>query len=278
MEATIDVSRANQAMDSLREAMIGAGEDAKNLVRDETRRLAKMIAAFTPPIKGGAGSPQKVGEAAVERELKNLISEATPGLIEEISSRYGVHDIHTAYVTEKDGTHLNLKWGAIDATGAAIELYHKQNRGPDGKVKREKRPRKDVWSARVVVPFGTRGPYIDKIKARVGRWKATWALIGAKLGDKYPNWISRHFDSISGIATADIDGLNNGEKPFAVFGSAAPGNNRIRQRVQSAVSARARAMARRTKLILSGYSQDISRGMKAQARAKDYSESEEAVE
>src|SRR3954466_11796173 len=112
--AEVDSSRAVGALESLSDAL---GVDASVLVRDETRRLCRTITNFVPPLKSRHGSPQATGQHAVERELKNLFSEASPHLIDEIGSKYGIRDISTAYVTEKTGTHLNLEWGAIDPTG-----------------------------------------------------------------------------------------------------------------------------------------------------------------
>ena len=259
-------------MNSLHDALLGAGQDASTLVQDEVKRLARMIVSFVPPLRS-SGNPRQVGEQAVERDIKNLVSEATPNLIDEVGSRYGVRDIQTAWLTEKDGKQLNLKWDHLDPTGDRLEEYHRSYQDRNGRIPKVK-PTSGVWSARVVAPVGTRQPLIDKNQKHVGHWKATWAKGGAALGDKYPTWINRHFNSPMAQVKIHLEG----ESPFVTFGSSAGGNDRIQSRIQGAVNARAKAMARRVKLILSGYSKDLSQKMKAQAKAKNWSEPLEAIE
>lgn len=261
--AQVDTTKAVAALESLSDALVGAGQDASNLVRDETRRLCKTITNFTPPLKG-SGNAKQTGEHAIEREFKSLFSEATPLLIDEVGSKFGVHDIRTAFVTEQNGTRLNLRWDNLDPTGNRMEDYHEKYQ-KNGKVPLVKNVNNTVWAARVVVPVGSRDPFIKKIQQRVGRWKASFALAGAKLGDKYPSWISRHFGSLSDISVADISGLSNKENPVVLFGSRAPGNNKIRASIQAAVNARARAMVKRVKLILSGYAKDVANGIRPRA-------------
>lgn len=267
--AKIETDRLILGLDSLRDAMVGQGMDASHLVEDETRRLARMIVAFIPPIAKGR-SAREVGEGAVERDIKNLISEAKPELIDEVGSRYGVSDIRAAYVTEKGGQQLNLQWEHLDPTGSRLEEYHEFYRDKrTGRVPKVK-PVAGIWQSRVVSPLGTRADLIKKTQRHVGSWKASWALVGARLGDKYPSWLSRHFGNPFGIAK--LDGLQNREAPFVTFGSRSAGNGRMRERIQGAVRARIRSIHRRVKLMLSGYNKDLASGMKAQARAKNWSE------
>jgi hypothetical protein len=277
MTGTVDTSKAMAALESLADAM---KVDASTLVADETRRLAKTIANFTPPLKSGFGTPQRTGEHAIERELSSLFSEATPNLIDEVGSKFGIKEINTAYVTERNGTHLNLQWGAIDATGDRMAEYHKANRDPNtGKVKLIRRASNTVWAARVIVPTGSRDPYVKQIKARVGRAKAKWALIAAKLGEKIPNWINRHFGSLGGESIANLDGLANREKPSIIFGTIDPNNRKIRGQVQAAVNLRAKAMANRARLMRSGYAKDVAQSIRPRPHASETkTETEQTVE
>lgn len=275
-QGTIDTSRAEAALWSLREAMVGKGQDAANLLRDETKLLVRTITNFVPPPRA-AGNPRQVGEHAVEVSLKNLISEATPVLIDQVGAMFGLRDITTAWVTEQNKEHLNLQWANLDPTGNRLPELHKAYRDRrTGRTRMEKEVR-GVWAARIVVPLGTREPYIKAVKARVGRMKATWALIGSKLGDSFPQWISRHFGAVSGYAIADTSHLNDPEKPYVIFGSRAPGNFRLRPAIKDALRFRIRAMARKAKLILSDYRADVAAGIKAQAAAHKHPQSGEAV-
>jgi hypothetical protein len=264
----IDTDNLVLGLDSYREALLGQGKDAKNLVEDETRFLSRMITAFMPPIAKGR-SAREIGEGAVERDLKNLISEAEPALIDEVGSKYGITDINHAYVTTSTGQDLNLQWEHLDPTGARLDEYHQQYKNKDGRIPKVK-PADGVWQARVVVPKGTRQPYIDKIKLHVGHLKATWAKAGASLGDKYPRWISAHFGSSLGVV--DKHGLAHPTAPSITFGSRAAGNRKFARQIQDAVKARVKALARKVKLVLSGYNADLAKGMRAQTRARNFRE------
>jgi hypothetical protein len=266
--ATVDASRAKSALGSLYDALIAKGKDASHVVEDETKLLARTIVNFTPPL-GMRGGARQTGEGAVSREIKNLVSEATPNLIDEVGSKYGVRNISTAYVAEKSGAKLNLLWDYLDPTGGRIEELHEQFRH-DGKVPLTPREAQGVWQSRVIVPTGVRDPYIRKKQRNVGIWKATWALVAARLGDSFPNWISRHFGKrLEGtLAIVDLSKLQDEMHPTITFGSRAPGNSKIRRHVQDAVQARAKAIAKKVQLILSDYKADIVQDAKAKAAAR----------
>jgi len=263
MTAELDTSRAVAALEGLADAL---GQDASELVRDESRRLIRTITNITPPGKGG----RRLGEQAIEKQLSNLFSEAGPPLIDEIGSKYGVRDISAAYITEKTGERIQLDWKQLDPTGDRMAEIHAANRDPNtGRVKIIRRANKGTWSSRAVVPMGTRAPYIARVKQRVGRWKASWALGGSKLGDSYPGWIARHFGSVDNISIVDLSGLADKEKPAIVFGSKAAGNNRIRALVKAALDIRIKAMLNRTRLVTSGYKKDVAQSIRPKAHAKE---------
>lgn len=262
----IDTDKVVLGLDSLRDALFGQGQDASNVVQDEARLLGRTIVAFTPPLGSNA---RQQGENAIERDIKNLVSEASQLLIDEIGSKYGVHDITAAYRRDKEGHDINLQWENLDPSGARLAEYHKKYRNAKGRIPSVKAI-KGVWRARVVVPDGVRAAFIADVQKHVGLWKASWAELPAKLGEKFPTWIRRHLGHSHGIS--DVTGLQNKLAPSVKFGSRAGGNSRIRSDIQAAVNARAKTIARRVKLILSGYNKDLARGMKAQSRAKDWSE------
>jgi hypothetical protein len=79
-------------------------------------------------------------------------------------------------------------------------------------------------------------------------------------------WIKRHMPTPK--AVSETGGLMNGEFPSVTFGSRAPGNNRQREKIVSAVHTRIRALKRRIELIASGYNKNLARGMRSQARSK----------
>lgn len=260
----IDTSGMNGMLDGLSDALIGQGQgsDCSQILRDETRRLSKQIVAFTPPLKSNHGAPKASGEMAIAGELHSLFTEAGTKLIDEIGSEHGLHDIN-AFITRPQGDKLNLRWGTIDPTGARMAEYHQKEKNSRGKIgRRVKRSEPGKWFARYVVPTGTLEPYIKTIQKRVGRWRASWATVASNLGQQFPAWISRHFGSVNEISISNIEGLQSRTSPSVTFGSRAPGNQRQRGIIQSAVTARGKAIGKRIRLVLSGYAKDVREGIR----------------
>lgn len=236
--------------------------DGGELLRDESKRLARTIATYIPPF-GFGPSARKTALGAVDSDVKRLFSEATPHLLDEVGSRYGISQINTAYVTEMGGTRLNINWEHIDPEAAHLEQYHRDYRTQSGRI--TAMPRKpSTWSAHVAIPAGSRKPFSDKLQERTGRWKASWALLSYQLGDKpFPTWINRHFPFVSqGLSAANITKAMDKENPEIIMGSRAPGNFRMLQIIRRALDVRIRAMRKRIKLILSGYSKDVANGIR----------------
>lgn len=253
----VDTANLKAMMEALHDAMVGRGEDVSSLVQDETKRLSKTVSNLAPPIRSKWGNAKTSGEMAVQRELNNLISAASDSLIDEIGSEHGIKNIKTARAG-KNGEPIDIKWENLDPTGARLDVLHKSFRNKRGKIPlRRKSPGK--WDARIVTTFAAKKAHIDKIKSRVGMMKATMVLAAARLGEKVPTWISRHFGSAfnARFSILDLSQLNNPEYPVSVFGSRAPGiAERVREkdRLRDAINLRARAIRTRTKLMLSGYS------------------------
>jgi len=134
---------------------------------------------------------------------------------------------------------------------------------------RLKQGQPNEWKALVVVDAASRDAYLRRIQGHVGRWKATWAATVAALGGRVPQWISRHFGDISGHTGLDLSGLS-GESKTLSFYSAAPGNNRIEQRVRDAIRSRMRSLSRRIKLVVSGYNKDLAQGMRPRTHAAEH--------
>lgn len=264
----IDLSRFQSAMNGIADALVGTNGDAEELVKGEAKRLSTQITNFTPPIKSKWGNARTSGEMAIKSELYSLFSESEIPLIDTIGSEHGVKDIN-AWITKKGGEKENLQWANLDPMGDRMAAFHKQYRNRAGKVPKMKAAGAGIWRARVVVPIGSREPYVKNIQRRVGRARASMALCAARLGKNFPSWISRHFgQGLANIAVLDMSSLSNNSRPSITFGSKAPGIYRIADRVQAAVNSRARAMVKRTKLIISGYNKDVAAGIRAQRHAK----------
>jgi hypothetical protein len=245
-----------------------SSKDAAAVVQDEHRLLTKTIVNFTPPTPALGMSARKAGENAIKRELASFFSEADASLIDTIGSEHGLTGINT-YITQKDGQKLQLLWNRIDPLGEGMEAQHKAIRNNRGKIppSRKSGQGSGKWSARVIVPRGTLAAYTAKIQARVGRWKASWAQGLARTGVNFPAWISRHFGTVNEESVFDLSKMNDPVRPSITFGSNSPGNNRIRSLVQNAVNLRAKAVLRKIKLIISGYSKDVASGIRATSQA-----------
>lgn len=274
----IDTSRANFALIGLREAMVGKGMDASNIVVDELRFLSRTIVNFTPPLGPGgrAAGAREAGEGAINRELKNLISEAKPEFLSEVSAKWGLKDVH-GFVESSQKAPLAINFANLDLDGSRLPELHEQYRNPrTGKVQLQ-RSQSGTWNARVLTSEGSRQPFTDKLIDRVGMWKASWAYASTLVGAIFPRWISRHLSAVIPFAIADLSHARDPEKPYVIFGSRFAGGHRIRAQVNSAVQFRARKIAQKIKLILSDYKRDVAQGIRAQAAAGKRREGEPVV-
>ena len=253
----IDTNRLFLMMDAHKRALVSVGGDASHIVETNTKLLARTIANFMPPIRetGNKGSPRLNGEAAIQRQLTSLFQESTDKTINDVGSIHGVHNVN-AWITTKDGAKLNLQWDNIDPNGDRMADYHNKYRNKRGTVyvTRQDAVKNGVWKARVIVPVGMRKPYIKLIQERVGRGKCSISIVGQRLGDKYPSWITRHNSYIisSGRGIVQIN-LSNPAAPSILFGTRAPGCSVVIDKVKAAVKFRVKAIARGTKLILENY-------------------------
>jgi hypothetical protein len=260
----IDTSVLSWKIDELARVM---RKDPMEVFKDEMRLLNRTIVNFIPPSRerGGKGAARAVGEAAVERQLKNLISEADPELIDTIGSQYGIRNIN-AYITKDDGSKLELRWENLDPTGSRLPEYHARYRNRAGRIPNRKKTL-GKWASRVVVPWGVRKPYIEKKKGLVGFWKATWAAsTAAALGDTFPAWISRHYGRVAGLSVCKAD-FSNPDKFSFTFGSRRTGNYRFSDRIRDAVAFRSKTISRRIKLILSEYNKETWQNMRRRTQA-----------
>jgi hypothetical protein len=269
--AEVDSNRLQLAMGELRSAMLDKGMDASNIVSQNTRALARTLTNIAPPLKGPGGSSQKIGLNRIEKELKSLFTEVEPLTIDEVGSLHGIRNIDT-FLTQRDGGRLNLLWDNIDPLGAHMPEFHRKYRSSRGRIPYDRRAAgAGTWRARVVVPQGSRAPYIKAVQARLGRAKCSIGLVGMMLADNYPTYIMRHKGSVQNIAHVEIQ-LDRKNFPGVAFSSRAPGIGQIRNAVQSAVTWRAKAVERRVRLVLTRYKD--WRTVRANARAHRWDQPE----
>lgn len=261
----IDTKILSDKLASLHDALLGAGKDASNVVRDEGRRLTRTIVNFIPPIKSRFGNAKQSGEAAISRELSNLFSEAQPELIQRVTKDHGASNVHS-FITDKNGGKTEILWDNV-ITPDQMPAFHKKNQNNRGKVPlvRNGFP---VWTARVIVPQGTLKPYIKAVQKNVGYGKGSMAKAGIAMGDKYPAWIADKTGN-NPNAIVDVSMLADVSKPSVTFGTRTPGINRLGPRIQAAVKMRARAVGRRIKLLIEGYKGDFNKSSKAATKFRN---------
>jgi hypothetical protein len=250
-------------------AICGSGKDAvaSQLVAAEGVRLLKQIVKITPPGK------QAEGAASVRSDLTDFIAEADPAFLDYVEGRKGTGPIDFRIKNPESDGITRLVWGRIARTEADIHKAHiaVRLRGT-GKIPRSFPATPETWRSRVVVPRGVREPYIRKMQARVGRWRASWAeslsVLSGVVGKavRPAPWVRRHIPSPQ-AKTANVSTLT-GPSPSVTFGSQSPGVSRQRSLVESAMKIRAETMKRRAAFIISGFNRDLKRGMIDAARAK----------
>lgn len=256
----VDTSRLTALCAELGEALTAQGSngDCTVIMLQETRKLLAQIVRFIPP------KTQAIGNAAVKRELKSLFSEASTDLIDSVGSARGVENIDT-FIGSKDKKSLRLRWDRLDPLGDRMKQNHRSYLNKRGNIPKAPRSGPGEWRARVVVPQGALAPYIASVQRRVGRAKASWAQVGLQIGVQgVPGYIRRHFPSPHAI---DIVNLSDGAFPQITFGSRSPGVSRESAKISDAVRVRCEAIMKRIKLITSGYSQDVAKGMRIRSRA-----------
>ncbi len=271
ISAELNAAAWHHALDGLVEAL---GGDATDILLQEHAQLTRTIVNFTPP-PIGQGSPKALGENAITKDLMRLVSEAKPDLIDSIGSKYGITDVK-AFITGNTGNKIGIDWANLDATGDRLPEYHDRYRDQMGRIPSLKGS-DGVWKSRVVAPVGKRDEYTQQVWQHVGRWKAKWAYAAATKGAAFPAWITRHFGSLNGKAIADFQ-LDNTQTPSITFGCIGPSARRTLPKIRDALRTRLKAMTKRAKLILSGYSKDIAAGMRPRRHADENVQPVEAVE
>src|SRR6266496_3914455 len=142
---SLDSTKLDRALHSLRETMLGRGQDITNLLIDEQRRLARAIVNVCPP--GPGSGAKKVGEFAVEHDIHRLVSEASPALIDKIGSKYGVSNIQ-AQIFTKQGEPILLEWAHLDPSGARLAEYHRLYLNERGRIPKQPSSGRGRWVAR----------------------------------------------------------------------------------------------------------------------------------
>jgi len=261
----LDFSKLNSRIEELHDALIGSGQggDAATVFQDEARLFAKQIIRLTPP------KNRQQGEAAIDRDLMKLFEPVNSDWVDDLVIAHGHNNIDQ-WITSASGDPKHIKWTYLDNTGGPMKDFHNRNRDNRGRAYNLKRQRDpSVWYAPYVVGYDKFTEYAKRIKSHVGRRKAAWALSFERLGGSVSNWIHRHVSGAKGEFHANQDPI----RPSIVMTNRAPGIMDDLHFVRGAMRVRQEAIGRRMRLILSGYSKDMARGMKITRQAHKTPES-----
>lgn len=253
MTIEFDATRFNQQMAAVHDALIGAGQagDASTIVQDSARLLLKQAIKFTPPKTQGQGN------TAVTRDIYRSMSIPTPDFFRNDRLKAIVNK--TLKSSDAEALQAVLRnsqgWKKWEVKPYSDNL-HKSVRDSRGRVQKSK----NVF----VLERGMHRARIVKIKKRVGSMKAAWRPAFQVVGGKVAGWISRH-QRPYGYATASIIGT---EKPFIIINNHARGIGLFKRQFNEALRARSEAMAKRVRLILSGYAKDVAAGIRVSRKAR----------
>lgn len=283
MELTgeIDTRQFNAQLNALSDALIGKGKmgDAATVLQDGARLLIKQIMNFTPPTKHGAKNPKTQGEVAIRKDLmggRNIGPHAkSQGIFFAIKPwmPQDEHDQTVRLFSKKNGDTFGVEKELYrpQASMAVMSAHHKKHRSRrTGRVttagSKDRQIGRWKFIDRMAVEEKTLAKYVLSQQKKVGYMRAGWMKAADSVNLKVRSpWIKRHRFTRQGVGDSR---LVNTKQPYVIIGNRTQGIDRIRGQVQSALRARTEAMGRRIKLILSGYSKDVARGIRPRKRAK----------
>jgi len=259
----LDTSKLNALTEQLHDALVAQGGDASAIFRDEAMLFLRQVIRLTPP------KTRQQGEAAIDRDLMKVFTPVNGDFLDDLVIEHGHNNIDE-WLTTAGGEKRHVKFTYLDNTGGPMADFHNKNRDRSGRTHNLKHQNSDAWYAPYVVSYELFAAYAKKVKARVGRRKAAWAMSLMGMGGKAARWISRHVPGAKGEFHLTV-----GDKPSVVMINRTPGIGDDLRIVRSALRVREEAIAKRIRLVLSGYSKDVAQGIRIQRHAV---RSQEAME
>lgn len=251
---------------------VALGKDGPEVMKDEARLLLKQVIGFTPPRNKSQGEGAIAADLLGGRKLRD--GNRSVGIIQPIKPFMTPPEsgVDRPQWISKDGTLYGVEnhYWKPEAGYGDIRPLHKASKTKRGRVSTAGSYRQVgrwKWVDRIFTTYENAGAYVKEIQKRVGNLKAGWAVAYMNLGGKTRKWISRHVNSGRAKGTGGrLQGSK--EMPWIEIGNYAYGVREMGRIVNNALKARSSAMARRIKLVMSGYSADMARGMRAQSRAR----------
>lgn len=223
-------------------------KDAGEVVRDETRLLLKQCIRFTPP------KTAKQGREAIKRDINRAAIPLTEDAFEvdwlkKLARTGSPQDVRDALARMQGWK----RWKVEEFTP---ELHQKAG-DRRGRVQRGQRV--------LAYPAKAVNAYSKRKQRNTGRQRAGWTPAYMQLGGTVPAWVRRHRTGARGFVQ---DGTSNTNRPSITAGNTAAGVAGTEAKVRQAMRARSSAIGRRLRLIASGYSRDVSAGIRARSRAR----------
>ncbi len=265
MGATFDISRLELAM---RDLVVSAKQDAVEVVRSESARLAEECATQLSR-RGRQG-----GEHTIKKDVASVFM-PEPGNVFEDHRKNG-SGITWLYATPFDLVGILPEYDRRNDSiqNMLLDFYPSLNQMPAerrtqigtiGTSRRNTKYGKKISSQRVLqvqrllISRANYRAFVALLVSHKGRLEASFADTANKLrgSAKVPAKISRHFPSPKNI-TRDMTA--DSSRPFVEFGSRARGVTGFEIFIENAIRVRAIKIKQRVKYLVKGYAASKQRG------------------
>lgn len=244
-EITVDSARLDKL---LRELARVTGGQLSEVVRDETRLALKSALRILPP------KSKNIGEATIQRDLRKVFL----GVSDSMHSRVGPGEF-AFFLKGESRKRVFVKPGFKLQTQGELKEMHQSlirrtdNRGGFGISNYQKRflhgkGGDDYWLNRYFVRRSDLDKYKLTVMQNVGLLRSPWAKAMKHLGGNAASWMTRHSPKAGNF----IDMLFENATPTFTVWTTAPGNSVFRRALIYAFNGRAKAIAKKLKLIASG--------------------------
>ena len=285
---TIDSSGLNTALNGVKDALIGTGGDATEVVKDESRLFAMQMMKLSQP-QDKKKLEGKIEKSVTERFFSFENSEAmNEDWKAGVSSSSKWSGRQSSSGVEWFGATRNFLFGydngvrdmrKADGQAMANAYYTSAMKSGRANIIREfKWPRNQQRVAivkKILTSPASLKRGVKVVQESIGKLSASWLASARQIDktkSKAPAWIERHLRNgdKSSKSITDLSQANKSESPSVTVGSKARGASSEKGlgKVQFALKVRATKLQARLNLILSGYSQDVANGIKARRHAK----------
>ena len=254
---SIDMRGIGNLLSGIHNALIGtgAGGDLKEVVTDETRKLALECGSAPTP------RARKKQEMFVHRDIGRVfLARPAQPFTGDKAKGDGVTWLTAGpnFLTGIPDDRMLYNRVSIAGGGAKSILYNSRSKsftlGPKWIEVGRHGKQHVMFANRFMVGRGVIRDLFSAIKKRIGIRDASFAETASKLGaTNLPARTTAHFPTKH--STTRLDAINSA-KPEIVFGSDAKGVAGLAAKVKSAVAVREKKMRFRLNLILTGYAND----------------------